>query len=78
MLRNVATEIGKFLRQRRELLGLLQPQLSAIAGVSTRTLQLVEAGKANPSLRTIVQLADALGLDLTLTLKEPATVEQPN
>lgn len=70
MMRNAAIEIGKSFRQRRELLGLLQPQLSAIAGISTRTIQLVEAGKANPSLSTILQLADALGLNMQLVLKE--------
>jgi len=74
MIRNIALEMGKSLRQRREMLGLLQPQLSAIAGVSTRTIQLVEAGKANPSLKIILQLADALGLGVQLMVKEPTTV----
>lgn len=69
MLRNIAINIGQSIRERRELLGLLQPQLSSIAGVSTRTIQLVEAGKANPSLQTLMQLADALGLNLQLVLK---------
>lgn len=73
MLRNIAINIGSIIRYRRELLGLLQPQLSAIAGVSTRTIQLVEAGKANPSLETIVQLVDALGLSLQLVIKEKAS-----
>ena len=63
--------IGDFIRKRRELLGLLQPQLSAIAGVSTRTIQLVEAGKGNPSIDTILQLIDPLGLRLELLIKEP-------
>ncbi|MEO6134406.1 MAG: helix-turn-helix domain-containing protein [Ginsengibacter sp.] len=70
MLRNIAINIGQSIRERRELLGLLQPQLSSIAGVSTRTIQLVEAGKANPSLQTLIQLADAVGLHLQLVLKD--------
>lgn len=74
IMRNTAIEIGKSLRQRRELLGLLQPQLSAIAQVSTRTIQLVESGQANPSLNTILQLADALGLNIQLALKEPENI----
>lgn len=73
-MRNTAIEIGKSLRQRRELLGLLQPQLSAIAQVSTRTIQLVESGQANPSLNTILQLADAVGLNIQLALKEPENI----
>jgi len=64
-------DLGKRLRQRRELLGLLQTQLAALSGVSTRTIQLVEQGKGNPSLGTLIQLADPLGLRLDLRLKEP-------
>ncbi len=73
MIRNTIEEMGKSLRERREMLGLLQPQLGAIAGISTRTIQLVEAGKANPSIKTILQLTDALGLVIQLGVKEPAS-----
>ena len=73
MMRNAIEDMGKSLRKRREMLGLLQPQLGAIAGISTRTIQLIEAGKANPSLKTILQLTDALGLDIQLAVKEPAS-----
>jgi len=69
-MRNRIKEIGEAIRKRRELLGLLQPRLAAIAGVSRRTLQLVEAGKANPSLDILLKIADPLGLTIKLTLKE--------
>jgi DNA-binding XRE family transcriptional regulator len=72
-MRNTIEEMGKSLRVRREMLGLLQPQLAAIAGISTRTIQLVEAGKANPSIKTILQLTTALGLAIQLGVKEPAS-----
>lgn len=62
--------IGHVLRKRRELLGLLQPQLAAISGVSIRTIQLVEMGKGNPSLETLIKLADPLGLQIDLSIKE--------
>ena len=65
-------DLGEKLRQRRELLGLLQSQLAALSGVSTRTIQLVEQGKGNPSLETLLELADPLGLRLDLVLKEPS------
>ena len=68
----VITDLGEKLRQRRELLGLLQSQLAALSGVSTRTIQLVEQGKGNPSLDTLLQLADPMGLNLDLVLKEPS------
>ncbi|HEY0680416.1 MAG TPA: helix-turn-helix domain-containing protein [Chitinophagaceae bacterium] len=70
-MRNQIAEIGKTIRKRRELLGLLQPQLASISGISTRTIQLVEMGKANPSLETLIKLVDPLGLSIKLLLKEP-------
>jgi transcriptional regulator with XRE-family HTH domain len=64
-------DLGEKFLQRRELLGLLQSQLAVLSGVSTRTIQLVERGKGNPSLGTLLQLADPMGLRLDLILKEP-------
>jgi transcriptional regulator with XRE-family HTH domain len=74
-LRNVSENIGHVLRKRRELLGLLQPQLAAISGVSIRTIQLVEMGKGNPSLETLIKLADPLGLQIDLSIKEAGRKE---
>lgn len=64
--------LGDTIRQRRELLGLLQPALAALSGVSTRTIQLVERGKGNPSLETLIRLTAPLGLRPELVLREPA------
>ena len=69
-MRNSKENIGKTIRGRREMLGLHQHQLAAIAGVSTRTIQLIEAGKGNPALDTLLQLADPLGLTVQLILKD--------
>ena len=71
-MRNAMIRLGDKIRQRRELLGLLQPALAALSGVSTRTIQLVERGKGNPSLETLTRLTDPLGLRLELVLREPA------
>jgi transcriptional regulator with XRE-family HTH domain len=71
-MRNLLVKIGQSILQRRELLGLLQPQLAALSGVSTRTIQLIEQGKGNPSIETLIKLADPLGLRLELILKEPS------
>ena len=69
--------LGEKLRKRRVLLDLSQSQLAALSGVSMRTIQLVEQGKGNPSLGTLFQLADPLGLRLDLVLKElPKTDER--
>lgn len=74
-MRNESTTIGEALRKRRILLGLLQPQLASISGVSTRTIQLVELGKGNPSLETLIKIADPLGLRVNLSLKEPGNMD---
>ena len=69
-MRNTKIEIGEKVKKRREVLGLLQPQLASLAGVSTRTIQLVELGTGNPSIDTLSQIADALGLTVRLVLKD--------
>ena len=68
-MRNQLEIIGAAIKKRRELLGLLQPQLAAISGISRRTIQLVENGKANPSLETLLKIADPLGLTIELAVK---------
>lgn len=75
-MRNELIEIGEIIRKRRELLGLLQPQLASISGVSRRTIQLVEMGKANPSIDTLFKIADPLGLSIKLLMKETGRDKQ--
>jgi transcriptional regulator with XRE-family HTH domain len=75
-LRNESGNIGETIRKRRELLGLLQSQLASISRVSTRSIQLVEMGKGNPSLETLIKITDPLGLRIQLSLKEPGSMEQ--
>lgn len=70
-MHNTMIEIGQVIRQRRELLGLVQPQLANISGVGLRTIQMIERSKANPSIETLMQIADPLGLTLQLVLKDP-------
>ena len=75
-MRNELAEIGEIIRKRRELLGLVQPQLASISGVSRRTIQLVEMGKANPSIDTLIKIADPLGLTIKLLMKETRVDKQ--
>jgi|GEM_PF-6274800 len=55
-------KLSRSLRDRRLMLDLSQAELAQKAGVSYRRVQQLEAesGVANPSLRVIVLLADAL------------------
>jgi transcriptional regulator with XRE-family HTH domain len=48
-MRDIMIKIGNKIRQRRKLLGLVQPNLSDLSGVNTCTIQLIEQGKGNPS-----------------------------
>ena len=75
-MRNTKMKIGETIQQRRELLGLLQSQLASISGVGLRTLQMVESGKGNPSLDTLLQIADPLGLTVELILKTTGKKEE--
>jgi transcriptional regulator with XRE-family HTH domain len=74
-MHNSIVQLGGKLRERRELLGLLQTQLAAFSGVSIRTIQLVEQGKGNPSLDTLEKLAKPLGLHIELVINEPSKNE---
>ena len=51
----------KHLREQRERSGASQRSLAARAGLSYKTLQLIEAGRHDPKLSTIEQIATALG-----------------
>jgi transcriptional regulator with XRE-family HTH domain len=61
------------LKKRRIRLQVTQETLALLTGVSLRTIKQLEAGKGNPTLETIQKLADALGLELQLTIKNTST-----
>jgi transcriptional regulator with XRE-family HTH domain len=57
------------LKKRRIRLQVTQETLALLTGVSLRTIKQLEAGKGNPTLETIQKLADVLGLELQLEIK---------
>lgn len=62
-------KIVETLKKRRIRLQVNQETLALLTGVSLRTIKQLEAGKGNPTLETIQKLADVLGLELQLTIK---------
>lgn len=57
------------IKQRREELQITQETLAEVAEVGLRTLKQFESGKGNPTILTIMKLAEALGLELKIHVK---------
>jgi transcriptional regulator with XRE-family HTH domain len=55
----------------RELSGLSQRALAAKIGTSQSTLATIETGNRLPTIRTLLRVADAAGLQLVLGLRRP-------
>ncbi len=61
--------LGETLRKRRKELNITQPHLAELANVSINTLYKLERGQGNPSIEVINKLADVLGMELKLEIK---------
>ncbi len=64
------TDIIKTIKERREELKVTQERLADLSGVGLRTLKQFESGKGNPTLSTLQKLADVLGMEVCLSIKE--------
>ncbi len=64
------SDIVKLLKERREMLNITQESLADLSGVGLRTVKQLEAGKGNPTYKTLKEIADVLGLDLVLQVKK--------
>lgn len=59
-------QLGAVLRTARKQLGLTQPQLALAAGVGTRFIVDLEAGKPTVRLEHVLRVMGALGIELQL------------
>lgn len=66
----VLIELGKKIKERRKQLRMTQPHLAEMADISDRTLQKIENGKANPTIKLLTQITDILGLEIKLEVKK--------
>ena len=64
-------ELVRTLKKRRAILGVTQEQLAELSGVGLRTLKSLESMKSNPTLETLTKLADVLGMEFRLEVKQP-------
>ncbi|MBS1977437.1 MAG: helix-turn-helix transcriptional regulator [Bacteroidetes bacterium] len=62
--------VGRAIRERRKVLKITQPHLAELAGVSTNTLYKIEKGQGNPTLDVLNKLAEVLGMELKLEVKQ--------
>ncbi len=58
------------IKERRALLGLTQQDLADYTGVSVRFIKSVESGRGNPSMNTLCKIAEVLGLEIVIKVKE--------
>jgi len=65
------SEIGKQIKERRNTLGITQPDLAEMADISVNTLYKIETGQGNPTLKVLKKIADILGMEFALTIKKP-------
>ena len=65
-------DIIETLKKRRITLQVNQETLAMLSGVGLRTVKQFESGKGNPTLETLQKIADVLGLELHLAIKNLA------
>jgi len=63
-------EIGTFLARRRKALRVNQRELAKLCGVSEHALCNLERGSGNPTFRLVDSVADALGLELKVCVRD--------
>ena len=64
----------KIIKKRRLLLGITQQDLSDFSGVGLRTIRQIEAGKGNPSLETLTNILNVLGVEIDFKIKNQDNV----
>ncbi len=62
--------IGGVIKERRAILNITQRELAEIAGVGINTLTKIERGEANPSMRVLQSILDALGLEIKIGIRQ--------
>ena len=67
----LVSEIGKKIKERRDTLGITQPDLAEMAGISVNTLYKIETGQGNPTVKELNKIAEILGMEFKLTVKKP-------
>ncbi|WP_373496606.1 helix-turn-helix domain-containing protein [Aquiflexum sp.] len=62
----LSAQLGEIIKWRRKELGITQPHLAELAGISTNTLYKLERGQSNPSLEVLNKLTEVLGMEIKM------------
>lgn len=73
----VQKEIGQRIHRARVAAGMTQEEAAAAAGIDHKRWQRLEQGAVNPTARTLVRVATALGLTFWALLASPAGSGEP-
>ena len=63
-------QIGEVITARRDVLGIDQRTLSEISEVAVHTLSNIEAGKGNPTVKSLNKILGALGMELRVQVQQ--------
>ena len=63
-------DFATIIKERRKTLRINQKELSELTNIGLRTIIKIESGATNPTLKTITQILDVLGLELTIKTKK--------
>ena len=62
--------LAEIVQKRRNTLMLKQEDLAEMAGVNIKTIYLIEKGKGNPSVDTLNNILEVLGLEMLIDVKK--------
>ncbi len=62
-------EIGRTVKERRNMLGVNQQTVSDLSGVAINTLVALERGEGNPQISTLMEILETIGLQIDITPK---------
>ena len=58
-------EMSDYVVRRRKTLKISQRELAELSGISLHSLSNLESGKGNPTLESLLKVADTLGVTIT-------------
>ena len=63
-------QLGNIIQNRRGFLSVKQEDLAEMAGLSPKTIYLLEQGKGNASIDTLQKIFEVLGLEIQVKIRK--------